>query len=95
MKKVVRGLAAAAFIAFVGVSLFGSTPAEADEAFPSDCHLEGINLGLDSTIAQIKSSPAAGHAGGHYGRALLDIEAVRKQLHEGCRVWNRERDRRR
>jgi len=38
---------------------------------------------------QIKASPALGHAGGHYQRALGDIEQTRKQLHEGCRAWNK------
>ena len=38
---------------------------------------------------QIKASPALGHAGGHYQRALEDIEQTRKQLHEGCRAWNK------
>src|SRR5712672_1935185 len=28
-------------------------------------------------------------AGGHYKRALEEIEQTRKQLHEGCRAWNK------
>ncbi len=61
----------------------------ADQPFNPDCHLEGINGGLDSIIAQIKSSPAYSHAGGHYAQAVKDLEKTRKQLHEGCHDWNK------
>ncbi len=60
----------------------------AEAGFNPDCHLEAINSGLDSVRDQIKSSPALGHAGGHYAKALQALEAVRKQLHEGCHAWN-------
>jgi hypothetical protein len=63
--------------------------ARADAPFNPDCHLEAINASFDSIRDQIKSSPALGHAGGHYKRALEDIERTRKQLHEGCRAWNK------
>ena len=62
--------------------------AKAEEGFNPDCHLEAINTSLDSVRDQVKSSPALGHAGGHYKRALEDIEKLRKQLHEGCHAWN-------
>ena len=63
--------------------------ARAEEPFNPDCRLEAINASFDSIRDQIKASPALGHAGGHYKRALEDIERTRKQLHEGCRAWNK------
>jgi hypothetical protein len=69
--------------------LLGPAVARADEPFNPDCHLQAINASLDSVREQIKSSPAYGHAAGHYKRSLEDIERTRKQLHEGCRAWNR------
>ena len=63
--------------------------AHADEKYNPDCHLEAIDPSINSVIDQIKSSPALGHAGGHYAKALKDLEAVKKQLHEGCVVWNK------
>ena len=68
--------------------LGAAAPALADHPFNPDCHLEGINQALDSVMAQIQSSPAFGHAGGHYGRALEDLKKVKNQLHDGCRAWN-------
>ncbi len=72
----------------VGV-LLPAGAAFSDAPFNPDCHLQGINSGLDSVIAQIKSSPAFGYAGGHYASALQDLEQTRKQLHQGCRAWNK------
>ena len=69
-------------------ALIPTGAALSDKPFNPDCHLEGINSGLDAIIAQIKRSPAYGHAGGHYGKALKDLAKTRKQLHEGCRAWN-------
>ena len=69
--------------------LLAPAVARADQPFNPDCHLEAINASLDSVREQIKASPALGHAGGHYKRALEDIEHTRKQLHEGCRAWNK------
>jgi hypothetical protein len=74
---------------FAGAMLLTATAAIADEPFNPDCHLQGINDGIDGVIAQIKSSPALGHAGGHYAKALKDLEATKKQLHEGCHAWNK------
>jgi hypothetical protein len=71
------------------VLLLAPAVARADEHFNPDCHLEAINSSLDSVREQVKSSPALGHAAGHYKRALEDVEHVRKQLHEGCRAWNK------
>jgi hypothetical protein len=68
------------------------TPAAAraaDAPFNPDCHLQAINASLDSVREQIKSSPAYGHAAGHYRRSLEDIERTRRLLHEGCRAWNK------
>ena len=61
------------------------------------CRPGSIYASFDSVCEQIKAkSPAGprgrsllGHAAGHYKRALEDIEHVRKQLHEGCRAWNK------
>jgi hypothetical protein len=76
-------------LSFVAAVLLAPAIARAEEGFNPDCHLEAINASLDSVRDQIKSSPALGHAGGHYKRALEDIEKTRKQLHEGCRTWNK------
>ncbi len=73
---------------FASSVMFAAAPALADHPFPPDCHLEGINMQLDAAMAQIRSSPAWGHAGGHYARALEDIQKVKKNLHEGCRAYN-------
>ncbi len=69
--------------------LLAPAVARADERFNPDCHLEAVNASLDSVRDQIRASPAYGHAGGHYKRSLQDVERTRKQLHEGCRAWNR------
>ena len=54
-----------------------------------DCKLDAADASIQATIDAIKSSPALGHAGGHYGKAVKDLEAVKKQLHEGCAAWNK------
>ena len=69
--------------------LLAPAVARADQPFNPDCHLEAIKASLDSVRDQIKASPAYGHAGGHYRRSLEDLERTRKQLHEGCRAWNK------
>ena len=75
--------------AVTGLLVFGCTGlARADEPFNPDCHLREINEKLDALEMHIKTSPAWGAAAGHYGRAMDDLEKVRKQLHEGCRAWN-------
>jgi len=73
---------------FASSVLFAAAPALADHPFPPDCHLEGINRSLDEAINQIHSSPAWGHASGHYARAIEDLQKVKKNLHEGCRAFN-------
>jgi hypothetical protein len=73
-------------VSLVALSLAPVASAQGKD-FNPDCHLEGINQGLDGVRDEIKSSPALGHAGGHYKRALQDIEKLRKQLHEGCHAW--------
>ena len=77
-----------ALVAVAAGMLLWPPPAAADAPFPPDCHLDGINQGLDSAIAQIKSSPALGHADGEYGKALASIQEVKNHLHNGCRDWN-------
>jgi hypothetical protein len=81
MNRLLRSSIAAAL-------LLAPAVARADAPFNPDCHLQAINASLDSVREQIKSSPALGHAAGHYRRALEDVERTRKQLHEGCRAWN-------
>ncbi len=75
----------------VTAMLIWAPPAGADAPFPADCHLDGINQSLDSAIAQIKSSPALGHADGEYGKALQSIQEVKNHLHNGCRDWNEKK----
>jgi hypothetical protein len=75
--------------AALALSIAPAAARAADEPFNPDCHLQAINASLDSVREQIKSSPAYGHAAGHYKRSLEDIERTRRQLHEGCRAWNR------
>jgi hypothetical protein len=58
--------------------------------YPADCKLDAINASLDSVRDQVKASPAYGHAAGHYAKAEKDVEEIRKQLHEGCRAWEKE-----
>jgi hypothetical protein len=93
MNRTTLGLCSAlAALAIGGGLTMTSSPAEADDhPFNPDCHLEGINGSLDSAIAQIRSSPAIGHAGGHYGKALEDLQRVKNQLHAGCYAWNKDK----
>jgi hypothetical protein len=85
MKKAL--FSAAALAAVVGSVLFlGEPPASADD---DACGLRLIDLGIDGAIVEIKASPAIGHAGGHYGRAIRDLEATRRQLHDGCGDWEK------
>jgi hypothetical protein len=71
------------------VTLLAPALVRAEQPFNPDCKLDAINSSIDSIKEQIKSSPANGHAAGHYKRALGDAEKLRKQLHEGCRAWNK------
>jgi hypothetical protein len=81
-------LAASAGVVLLGTLVSGALWARADEHFNPDCHLQGINRDLDSAIGQIRSSPAYGHAAGHYAKAIQDLEQVKTQLHDGCGNWN-------
>lgn len=80
MKRTVFGLVSGLVICLAGV-------AQADEHWHPHCRIEGIEQGLNAAITEIKQSPAMGHAGGHYGRAIEDIERTKKQIREGCRAW--------
>lgn len=90
-KTMLSVFAGAVMLAGGTFAVLTSTTASADEGFPKDCHLEGINGEINSLKAQIKSSPAYGHAGGHYARALEDLEKLRTQLQDGCRLWNKDK----
>lgn len=81
MKRIALSVLAAA-------TLLGPGTALADRPFPPDCHLEFINGRIDEAINQIRSSPAWGHAAGHYAHAIDDLQKVKHQLHEGCKAWN-------
>ncbi|HUB06530.1 MAG TPA: hypothetical protein VMB50_06000 [Myxococcales bacterium] len=81
MKKIV-------FSAFAAAMLLGPATALADRPYPPDCHLEFINQQIDQAMAQIHSSPAWGHAMGHYAKALDSLQHVKRELHEGCKAWN-------
>lgn len=82
MKRVILSIVA-------GAVLFGGAGVALAEN--PDCHLEGINRDLDSVIAQIQSSPANGHAAGHYAKSIQDLQKVKQQIQEGCRAWNGHR----
>jgi hypothetical protein len=93
MSRTTLGTCTALAALAIGGLTMTATPAEADDhPFNPDCHLEAINQSLDSVIIQIRSSPAIGHAGGHYGKALEDIQRVKNQLHAGCYAWNKDKD---
>jgi hypothetical protein len=91
MKKIFYAVIAGTMLAS-GAALMTGSNALADAPFPPDCRLAGINQGIDGAIAEIKQSPALGHAGGHYAKAIKDLEAVKKQLHEGCHAWNKDHE---
>jgi hypothetical protein len=74
----------------MGSMILSAGAAFADPQYNPDCHLDSINQSIDAAIAQIKSSPAAGQAGGHYGKAVKDLEHTKKQLEEGCVKWNKD-----
>ena len=52
-----------------------------------DCHLDSIEAAIDGVIGAVEASPACGHAGGHYAKAVKDLNGTRKQLREGCAAW--------
>jgi hypothetical protein len=84
MKRIVMMMAA-------GATLLGSGIARADgDDWHPRCRIQGIEQQLNGAITEIKQSPAMGHAGGHYGHAIEDIEKVKRQLREGCRAWMRD-----
>lgn len=51
------------------------------------CGLSAIDQGIDGAMAEIKQSPAMGHAGGHYAKALKELHATKAQLRVGCADW--------
>ena len=79
MKRMILSVVAGAVLLGGAASALAENP---------DCHLEGINRDLDSVIAQIQSSPANGHAGGQYAKAIQDLQRVKQQVAAGCRDWN-------
>jgi len=84
MKRTLMGLV-------VGVGLLGAGAALADgDDFHPHCRIAAIEQQLSAAIGEIKQSPAYRHAGGHYGRAIEDIEKTKRQLREGCRAWMKE-----
>jgi hypothetical protein len=90
MKRMVLATLTGLMLVSSGVAMAADAPPAGDKEFNPDCHLDGINQALDGAAEQIKSSPAYGHAGKHYAKALKDLEAVKKQLREGCHAWNKE-----
>ena len=77
-------------VLFAGLLLmFGAIFSYSQDTTPSkaDCKLDDINAAIDNAIAAIKASPAIGHAGGHYKRAVVDLEKTKKQLAIGCNQW--------
>jgi hypothetical protein len=89
-KTMLSVFAGAVMLAGGTFAVLTSTTASADEGVPKDCHLEAINGEINSLKTTIKSSPAYGHAGGHYKNALEELEKLRTQLQEGCRAWNKD-----
>jgi hypothetical protein len=83
MKKTLFGVVAGLAICTAGV-------AHADENWHPHCRIAGIEQGINAAITEIKQSPAMGHAGGHYGRAIEDLEKTKRQIREGCRAWMRD-----
>ena len=79
----VKNIAMACCCALLGLA----STARAEDAA---CGLSAIDDGINQAVSQIKSSPANGHAGGHYGKAIRDLEATKKNLHEGCKAWDKE-----
>lgn len=79
MKSVVFGLVG-------GLVLLAAPVARAED--PA-CGLQAIDRGIDDAIKEIKQSPAMGHAGGHYGKAIKDLMETKKQLRVGCADWDK------
>lgn len=88
MKKIFLALFTITLLMFGVVFTYsqdqGTTPTAPNKA---DCKLDDINAALDNAIAAIKASPAIGHAGGHYKKAVADLERTKKQLAIGCNQW--------
>lgn len=70
-----------------GSVLLGAGFAQADEEWHPRCRIHEIEEHMNHAINEIKQSPAYGEAGGHYGRAIEDLERVKRQLRDGCHVW--------
>ncbi len=81
MKRILTSLVAGSLILSSAAAMAGENP---------DCKLDAADASIQATIDAIKSSPAYGHAGGHYGKAEKDLGAVKKQLHAGCAAWNKD-----
>ena len=63
-----------------------SAPAQAEHP---KCALGVIDRAIDDAEKEIRASPAIGHAGGHYAKALSDLQTTKRQLHEGCDAWEK------
>jgi hypothetical protein len=51
------------------------------------CSIDLIEAAINGVIAAVEGSPACGHAGGHYAKAVRDLYATESQLRIGCRDW--------
>jgi hypothetical protein len=79
-----------AMMLVAGSVLFGAGLAQADDDWHPRCRIHEIEEHMNRAIGEIKQSPAMGHAGGHYGRAIEDLEKVKRQLREGCHAWMKD-----
>ena len=92
MKRTVMSVVAGALMLSSGAAFAQGAPPPTGGAATTapneaDCKISDINGALDTAMNAIKASPAMGHAGGHYAKALKDLEGVKKQLDEGCKAW--------
>jgi hypothetical protein len=54
------------------------------------CGIATIDRAIADAEREISASPASGHAGGHYAKAIRDLEATKRQLHDGCAAWQKD-----
>jgi hypothetical protein len=74
----------------VGVIAAIAGPASVAQAEDPKCGIGPIDRAVSDAEREIKSSPASGHAGGHYAKALRDLQATKRQLHDGCAAWEND-----
>lgn len=74
---------------FLTLSLCISSLSLAYAADPA-CKIDAVESAISRLSDIVKSSPAFGHAGGHYAKALKKVQESRTELEGGCAQWEKD-----